>query len=95
MTTSDPDRVDAAGRKHARLAWTDPLTGDRLSVDLWGSEAFLRGLVALGFELEDGTTDAAGVDRAGGRARVRSSAEPTPLLEGFSGTASFLGGDAA
>ena len=60
----------------ARLHWTDPDTGDRLRIDLWGSEAFLVGLASLGFELEGGTPDAADSGRTGGSRRAGSSAEP-------------------
>lgn len=113
MTSREHDRLpgsakgvartsDGAQRRPARLSWTDPLTGDRLSVELWGSEAFLRSLSGQGFrvthldvhalEQVHGTTDAAGDGRSGGRARVRSSAEPTG---GFCAGSTPPSGDAA
>ena len=32
------------------FAWSDPETGERLEVELWGSQLFLQELESLGFE---------------------------------------------
>ena len=32
------------------FAWDDPETGERLEIELWGSQAFLQELESIGFE---------------------------------------------
>jgi len=32
------------------FTWSDPETGERLEVELWGSQAFLQELESIGFE---------------------------------------------
>lgn len=48
----DARTSDGAPVVAARLLWTDPETGDRLQVEILGTEAFLAGLARLGFEVE-------------------------------------------
>lgn len=49
--SSDPVQGELRGRvRSARLAWTDPQSGERLTVDLQGSDGFLRSLEQRGFE---------------------------------------------
>jgi hypothetical protein len=42
--------TDGTIRRPAWFVWTDPVTRERLRVELWGSEAFLAHLEAVGFE---------------------------------------------
>jgi hypothetical protein len=53
--SADPVQGELRGHvRSARLAWTDPESGDRLTVDLHGSEGFLRSLERQGFEPIEG-----------------------------------------
>lgn len=50
-------RVRAEERGLPRhLRWTDPESGERLSVEVWG-QAFADELLALGFEVDPGVDD--------------------------------------
>ena len=55
--------------RSALLGWTDPESGERLTVDLHGSDSFLQALERMGFEH---LADAA----ASGRAQERSFGSP-------------------
>jgi len=76
--------ADASSLSPARLEWVDPETGERLVVDLMGSEAFLSDLEASGFERPLGGNRRGAGPSAGGpgleRPRARLDA-PTPSGE--------------
>ena len=60
-TGSSPGSPLRAGRT-TRLGWTDPETGDRLTISIQGSESFLQELRALGFELLGEEVSVLGLD---------------------------------
>jgi hypothetical protein len=59
----------------ARFSWLDRETGERITVEIQGSEAFLAELEALGFEPAPEGSGASQGGRTGERARVDSSVE--------------------
>ena len=73
----DTRTSDGTPPRLLRFAWTDPETGDRLSVELLSSDAFHEWLVAAGFEpLEDArvSREPRGSRGRTGEMRARSSA---------------------
>lgn len=65
-----------ANGRSVRLTWTDPVTRDRIAVDLSGPDGFVRGLLELGFELAQDSCGEAPESRAAGAgvsARARST----------------------
>ncbi len=65
---------DLAPSHSARFSWLDRETGERITVEIQGSQAFLAELEALGFEPTSEGSGASQVGRTGERARVDSSA---------------------
>ena len=59
--------TDGTPRRPAWFDWTDPVTRERLRVELWGSEDFLASLEAAGFVRVRGWSGAACGDTPRGR----------------------------
>lgn len=72
---ADVRTPDGAESRPTDLSWVDPETGERLRVTVRSSEQFLTRLVAVGFQLHQGQTDAAFSGRAGGRSARSGSSE--------------------
>jgi len=79
----------------AWLAWTDPKSGERLGLELWGDEEFLVELESIGFERLDPDDAATLLGRTGGSNCVRPSTAFSGDLGGAGSTPPAIEDDSA